>query len=87
MARVLGKVRSSSPAGVPLSAQASEKRFKSLIVDVGLMQALAGVPVNEVLQQNQLLGIHEGALAEQFVGQELKVSTGSYPHPLLAAAG
>ena len=80
MARVLGKVRSSSPAGVPLSAHASEKRFKSLILDVGLMRALAGVPVNEVLQQIQLLGIHEGALAEQFVGQELKVSTGSYPH-------
>ncbi len=78
--RVLAKVRSSSPAGIPLSANASEKRFKSLIVDVGLMRALAGVTANEILNEKQLLGIFEGAMAEQFVGQELKASTGNDPY-------
>ena len=71
MARVITKVRSSSPSGTPLSANASEKRFKAFIVDVGLMRALAGVSAVEFLRQNQALGIYHGALAEQFVAQEL----------------
>ncbi len=71
MARVITKVRSSSPSGTPLSANASEKRFKAFIVDVGLMRALVGVSAGEVVRQSQLLGIYQGALGEQFVAQEL----------------
>lgn len=36
LARVISKVRSSSPSGLPLSANATEKRFKALSVDIGL---------------------------------------------------
>jgi predicted AAA+ superfamily ATPase len=72
MARVITKVRSTSPSGLPLSANASEKKFKALIVDIGLMRALAGVSPEEILNQSQLLAIYQGALAEHFVGQELK---------------
>ncbi len=79
MARVIIKVRSSSPTGIPLSANASEKRFKALTVDVGLMRALAGVSTEEILKQSQLLGIYQGAMAEQFVGQELKATKGKDP--------
>lgn len=79
MARVISKVRSTSPSGLPLLANASEKRFKALTVDIGLMRALAGVPSEEILKQSQLLAIYQGALAEQFVGQELKASLGKDP--------
>ena len=71
MARVITKVRSSSPSGTPLSANASEKCFKAFVVDVGLMRALAGVSAVEVVRQSQVLGIYQGALGEQFVAQEL----------------
>ena len=79
-ARVVIKVRSTSPAGIPLSSNASEKLFKSLIVDVGLMRSLAGISAKEVIARQEMLGIYEGALAEQFVGQELKAATGNTPY-------
>lgn len=79
LARVLSKVRSASPAGLPLFASASEKRFKPLVVDVGLMRSLAGISAKEVIAQSDILGIYQGALAEQFVGQELKATTGMTP--------
>ena len=80
MARVISKVRSSSPSGIPLSASASEKRFKALVVDIGLMRGLAGVSPDEILERNQLLAIYQGALAEQFVGQELRACWGVDPY-------
>lgn len=79
MAKVLSKVRSTSPAGLPLSASASEKRFKSLVLDVGLMRSLAEVSAKEIIATSDLLGIYNGALAEQFVGQELRAATGRVP--------
>jgi predicted AAA+ superfamily ATPase len=70
-ARFIGKIRSASPAGLPLSATASERTFKALIVDIGLMQNLSGLAVNTEFARSDLLSVYRGALAEQFVGQEL----------------
>ncbi|KPL10310.1 MAG: nuclease [Bacteroides sp. SM23_62] len=70
-ARFLSKVRSVSPAGLPLVATASERTFKALLIDIGLMQNLCGLAVNTEYSQSDLLSIYRGALAEQFVGQEL----------------
>jgi predicted AAA+ superfamily ATPase len=70
-ARFLTKVRSVSPAGLPLVATASERTFKALLIDIGLMQNLCGLRVNTEYSQSDLLSIYRGALAEQFVGQEL----------------
>ena len=39
--------------------------------DVGLMQHLCGMPVDVEYAKTDLLDIHAGAMAEQFVGQEL----------------
>jgi hypothetical protein len=46
LAQVIRKVSSSSPAGLPLGASASERKFKAHLVDVGLMQHLCGMPID-----------------------------------------
>ncbi len=70
-AQVVRKVRAASPAGLPLGASASERKFKALMVDIGLMQNVCGLPADVEFGQTDLLALHRGALAEQFVGQEL----------------
>lgn len=71
LAQVIRKVPATSPAGLPLGAAASERKFKALMLDVGLMQHLCGLPVDVEFAKTDLLSIYQGALAEQFVGQEL----------------
>lgn len=70
-ARVINKVSSASPAGLPLKATASSKRFKAIIVDIGLWQYLNGIDVAEEYPKTDLLSIYQGAMAEQLVGQEI----------------
>ncbi|MFQ5653024.1 MAG: ATP-binding protein [bacterium] len=71
------KVRSSTAQGIPLGASASDKVFKTIFVDIGLMQHICGIPPTSVLGQTSLLDVYRGALAEQFVGQELLLYGGS----------
>jgi len=71
LAQVIRKVPATSPAGLPLGAAASERKFKALMLDVGLMQHLSGIPVDVEFAKTDLLSIYQGALAEQFLGQEL----------------
>jgi predicted AAA+ superfamily ATPase len=75
-ARVLNKIPSSSPAGLPLEASSNGKRFKASFLDIGLMQRLAEVPAQAEMRQDDLLAIWRGQLAEQFVAQELLASQG-----------
>lgn len=75
-ARVVRPVRAASPAGRPLAASASQKRFKAIMVDVGLMQRLCGLRSDIEYVRSDLLAVFQGALAEQFVGQELVAATG-----------
>ncbi len=70
-ARLVHKVRAASPAGIPLGATASERKFKALFLDIGLMQQFSGIQISEEYYKKDLLGIYQGKLAEQFVGQEL----------------
>lgn len=70
-ARVIHKIASCAPSGLPLRATANEKRFKAAMLDIGLMQSLCQVPVELELRQEDLLAIYRGRLAEQFVAQEL----------------
>ncbi|MFQ5628707.1 MAG: ATP-binding protein [bacterium] len=71
------KVRSAAAQGIPLGASASDKVFKAIFVDIGLMQYICGIPPSSVLEQTNLLDVYRGALAEQFVGQELLLHSGS----------
>jgi uncharacterized protein len=70
MARIFHKVRAASPASLPLASTASETRFKSLMVDTGLIRSLNDIPANIEYNKNDLLAMYNGTLAEQFVGQE-----------------
>lgn len=70
-ARVIKKVMAANPAGIPLGASASPKKFKALLLDIGLWQYLCGLKPELEYRKQDLLAIHQGAMAEQFVGQEL----------------
>jgi hypothetical protein len=73
-ARLFNKVRASSPAGLPLGASASENKFKIIMLDIGLLARLSGLSVSTEYRKDNLLSIFKGAMAEQFVGQELLAS-------------
>jgi hypothetical protein len=75
LSRTIHLVRHSSANGIPLGAEASEKHFKALFMDVGLVNQVCGLGL---VPTGQVLAVNEGALAEQFVGQELLVSAPSY---------
>lgn len=62
---------------LPLGASLHEKRFKSVFLDVGLMQFLLGVTPREVLTTRDFGAIHQGAVAEQLLGQELLAAGGT----------
>ena len=70
-ALVVTRVRCSGAQGLPLGAGTRSKVFKVVFLDIGLTQQLSGVDVAEILHAGDLLGVYRGALAEQFVGQEL----------------
>jgi len=70
-ARVIHKIPACNPSGLPLGATANQKKFKASFLDIGLMQRLCQVPVELELQQENLLALYRGKLAEQFVAQEL----------------
>jgi predicted AAA+ superfamily ATPase len=76
-AGVATRVPAASPSGLPLGASADPRRFKALMVDIGLMQHLRGLPLDLEYGKTDLLHIHEGDMAEQFVGQELLAAQGT----------
>lgn len=76
-ARVIKKIPSCNPSGLPLGAGTHEKRFKAIMVDIGLWQHLSGMKTASEYVRDDLLDIYRGAMAEQFVGQEMMVSQNS----------
>ncbi|OGT32526.1 MAG: hypothetical protein A3C44_02130 [Gammaproteobacteria bacterium RIFCSPHIGHO2_02_FULL_39_13] len=67
---------------LPLNAAINEKKFKILLVDVGFVNF--GTQLNAtVLMQDNLLLTNDGALAEQFVGQELIATQPNFYEPAL----
>jgi predicted AAA+ superfamily ATPase len=69
-AGIIRTVYSSSAAGLPLQALINEKKFKLLFLDVGLVARATQVAVSQLLSDDIDL-INQGAISEQFVGQEL----------------
>lgn len=70
-ARIIHKIMACDPSGLPLGATANPKKFKASMLDIGLLQRICQVPVELELQQENLLAMYRGKLAEQFVAQEL----------------
>ncbi len=69
-AGLLTRIFATAANGLPLRAEINERKFKVLLLDVGLLQATLGNLRSE-FHNPDMVEIHKGALAEQFVGQEL----------------
>ena len=76
-ALLLHMIKSSDATGLPLNANVSSKVMKPLFLDVGLMQYNCGIQPSDILKAKDLSNVYRGALAEQFVGQELLAAGGS----------
>ena len=70
MAGLIHSITATSASGIPLAAQIKAHKFKMLFLDTGLVQRSLQVDPEQMMS-NPLTQIHRGALAEQFVGQEL----------------
>ncbi len=80
-AGVVHRVRATGGAGLPLGANADERWFKLLLFDVGLMQNALGAA--ESLFAGDPMQVNRGAVAEQFVGQELLAAASPRRRPEL----
>ena len=69
-AGLLYKSHAVSASGVPLGAQVNEKSFKLFFLDVGLMNRASGFGP-DIMIENDVILVNRGAVAEQFVAQEL----------------
>jgi predicted AAA+ superfamily ATPase len=58
---------------VPLKSYTNYDVFKLYLLDVGLLNAMANVSEQILLNKNQILVEYKGALTEQFVCQELSM--------------
>ncbi len=68
---LLHRIASIRPNGLPLGAEASDKHFKLIFLDIGLGQRWSGFSTAEIIADQNLLDVYEGRLAEQFVAQQL----------------
>ncbi|MEN8128333.1 MAG: ATP-binding protein [Planctomycetota bacterium] len=68
--KLLHRIQSCDPSGLPLGASCG-KKFKTCMLDIGLLGRLSNMDVAAEWNQENLLAIYRGRLAEQFVAQEL----------------
>lgn len=68
-------IYATSASALPFLTHMNEKKFKLLFLDIGLVKRACHLDL-ELLFSEDLILINEGALAEQFVGQELLAYTG-----------
>jgi uncharacterized protein len=79
---LINRVFHTSANGIPLQSEVNEKKIKLIFLDIGLMQNANKIDPNIILTQ-EYWQINEGALAEQFVGQELLASGNFYENRTL----
>ena len=79
MAGVVHKTYHSSADGVPLAARIRSNRFKVVFFDVGLAQRLLNVDLPKWMTDVDISAVNKGAIAEQFVGQELAALSNAGP--------
>lgn len=77
LAGVIKPVYMSYASGLPLSAEINEKKFKLNFVDIGLMQNACGLQ-SDIGMTQDFMQVNSGAVAEQFVGQELRAYSDSH---------
>lgn len=83
-AGVVYRVKHTSGNGLPLEAQSNENMFKVVFLDIGLMQNICGLGSDIYLTSLQdFIKVNDGAIAEQFVAQELLGYQDFYTQPSL----
>jgi hypothetical protein len=80
LSRVVYPVVHTSANGLPLGAERDERHFKALFLDIGLVNRLCGL---DLVGAEELTTVNEGALAEQFVGQQLLSAAPGFAEPQL----
>jgi len=76
-ASILQRISATSAQGFPLDSTVNEKKFKLNFVDIGLVKRANKLDAELLLQEDIML-LNHGALAEQFVGQELLAYSDNY---------
>lgn len=71
LSQIIKKIPDTNPHGLPLGSSASEKFFKILLADLGLLHGLSNMSADIPLNYMSILDSYRGALAEQAVGQSL----------------
>lgn len=70
-AGIITLVYHSDGNGIPLNAQRNDKKFKSIFLDTGLYSAALSLRLSDLSDFENALVVNSGALAEQFVGQQM----------------
>lgn len=83
MARICSRVSAVPALGVPLAAGVDERSFKLLMVDVGLVSSSLGLSMFQLEGAADLTLVNSGAIAEQVVGQLLRLTFPHYQNPEL----
>lgn len=82
-ARVAHRVRHTAANGIPLGAEADDRAFKVLFLDVGLLCRSSGLTIADLESAEDVMLVNAGALCEQFVGQHLLYTGETYDEPEL----
>jgi len=77
------KAYHSSAQGLPLEAQIDPKKFKVFCLDIGLAHRILRLPLSQLYLQKKDLLANRGAVAEQFVAQEILSYTRKNTSPRL----
>jgi predicted AAA+ superfamily ATPase len=70
MAGLVIPVTHTSANGIPLGAEADDRKRKLILLDTGLFQRVLGLNVGALMAQSDFDAINKGAIAEIFVGLE-----------------
>lgn len=77
---LITKVYRVSKPSVPLKAYTDFAAFKIYLLDVGLLGAMSGLDARSILEGNELFLEFKGALAEQYVLQQIVAETDYTPY-------
>lgn len=69
-AGIITRVWQTIGAGIPLAGNINTSYFKVIFLDIGLFHSVSGI-YSETAREKDFTAIFKGAVAEQFVGQEL----------------
>ncbi len=83
LARIAHRVRHSAANGAPLGAEADDRAFKVLCMDVGLLCRSCGLSVLDIEAAGSVMAVNRGAVCEQFIGQHLLHAGEWYDEPEL----